>query len=642
MNSAFRAGAGEQVYPRLWSRSRRGEPSVTVWDSVSPAICHRGTRFVRLSVGENRAETEIAIGSFRSVTVSPDRRYAALVTAVSALPPPELGKFDREFTYQYLDARVRTILQLADLTTGQICDIGSTGGFRFQSADDAPRWNRSGDHVYAPRFDVGGGEAENFGVVTVAINGCGAGPIVGLQSRRHAELLALSLAHGGASSRGPDDRIASTAKSIQGAKDALGSNVRLFALGSGHVVLCSSAEIRLIDLRSGLAAESLKFKSVSAAWTGGFDHPADTAILEIDRVLHLARVEEATLVLVPIVSPVPGIAPACLLSSGGVMWIERSQAGERLWVCDAKGGAWRDFASLRHPTAHLERFDIRPFHHTSKKGRPLIASMLLPRDHDPSKPSSVVLDVYPFRDYTEDKALAGFDPSNFYDVTPFYFAASGYVVIRPSLPDFEGDVADYHPLEYYVGLLDEIAGALIEAQVAASGRIGIHGVSNGGYLALAVAAGSRTISAVIASSPFPDLLTSGERPALSFSPDDCAPGQFYANQISFVEDPEGPFWRMGTPSYAALDRYLANSPVYRLNANSLPTLIVQGEYDSKGTADSERAYTRLARLGVPVQLARYWGEGHNFSTAGNIRDALAREKAWLDRYLTPKHGAASH
>ena len=88
----------------------------------------------------------------------------------------------------------------------------------------------------------------------------------------------------------------------------------------------------------------------------------------------------------------------------------------------------------------------------------------------------------------------------------------------------------------------------------------------------------------------------------------------------------------------ALDRLLRSSPLYQLGPQTPPTLLLQGEFDGHGTTDAERVYIRLNRQNVPVQLARYWGEGHNFMMAASIRDRVHRAIAWYGDHLGVKPG----
>lgn len=634
VDSAFRAGAADHVYPRLWRRNLRGESSVTVWDSIEAPVCDREIRLVRMSTESAAQEFEIAAGAIRAVTLSSDHRRAAVVFAVSALPPPRLGRFDQEFTFQNLDPRVSTRLAILDVLNAEAEILESGIGVRFQSDDDAPRWSRSGDDLYAPRFDVGEHGVENFGVVRARGRQIGLSNLIPARSRRHAQLLAMSLAYREAiSPKDQMDRVGNTANSTEISGDAMGSNTQLFNLTEKYAVLCSSNEIRLIDLDSGAVVEKRRFRGATTLLSKKFRQHADIAVMNLDDGIHFARTKAGRLDIKRVVPPVDSVTPACLLPSGGVVWIERAQPGQSLWVCNDEGEAWRKIGSLPSSTAQLVPLQIREFETEAEDQRRLLSSMLLPSIYDSSKTFPVILDIYPFRNYSEISSLSAFNYNNFYDINAYYLASSGYIVVRPSLPDFSGDSATYNPIEYYTDIIERVALSLVEGRVALPHQLGLRGHSNGGYLALAVAARSKAISAVVADAPFPDLLTSDERPALAFSTDECAPNRFYANQIAFAEDPNGPFWRMGAPSYADLDRYLANSPIYSLNAKSPPTLIIQGEYDSKGTGDSERVFTRLSRLGVPVQLARYWGEGHNLSTAKNIRDAIARERSWFDLHL---------
>lgn len=639
INPTFRASAPDLVYPPLWARTREGKPSVTVWDSKTNPICSQKTSLIATKPGGDAKERELLKGSVRAVTVSPDKGRAAVVVATEALPPPALGKFDEEFSYQNLDPRVRTKLALVALNGGKpVPGTAAGGGFRFQSAEDAPRWSRDSRTVYAPSFDTTDKGAGNFcvGDAGIADGRPHTGGCTKVRSRRHAQLLSLSLAAAPpASKKELEERIARTAASADLSADPLGIDVSIFAIGPDRVGMANARSVRLIDLKSGRTLDSLDIRDGATLLTGAPSSGATSAVIQTSNGVSILRADGDRLSLQGVKPRTSRFTPASMIpGSNEITWIERSAEGQLLWISDARGRVFRKAMSLARPdNAAIGDIRGKAFHYSLPDGRPAVAALLLPPGYDASKRYPVILDVYPFRDYSEASAERSFDPALIHDVDYYALASRGYVIARPSLPDFKGDVSSYEPLSYYADLIEGFANETISKGLGSEGRIGLWGISNGGYLGLATAARTKKIGAIVSFSPFPDLMSSDERPGLVFSPDNCAPNRFYGGQIAYAEDPDGPFWRIGAPSYAAFDRYVRNSPIYQMGPQTPATLLVQGEFDSRGTADVERVFTRLARQGVPVQLARYWGEGHTFETGGNIRDRVQREISWFDSHL---------
>jgi dipeptidyl aminopeptidase/acylaminoacyl peptidase len=82
-------------------------------------------------------------------------------------------------------------------------------------------------------------------------------------------------------------------------------------------------------------------------------------------------------------------------------------------------------------------------------------------------------------------------------------------------------------------------------------------------------------------------------------------------------------------------RYFENSPWFFLDRVQTPLLIVQGMSDWISSS-SGSTYNSLRRLGKPVQLLQYDGEGHVIQQPANVIDVWNRRIAWLTRYLGTK------
>lgn len=351
------------------------------------------------------------------------------------------------------------------------------------------------------------------------------------------------------------------------------------------------------------------------------------------------RAEQGHLSLQPIEAPVSTIHPAGIVADGQrLVWISDEAQGKSLWLSDEAGVSWRRLMRLERPFPADLQLRRRALLYTLPDGRSAVASLLLPPNYDSSRPYPLILSVYPNQVYTEESAGTQFDPISVYSVDAYALATLGYIVASPSTPPFDGDPSDYEALSYYSGLVEDFAREAIAQRITEPGRIGLLGHSNGGYLGLGVAGRTRLISAIALSSPFPDLVQVDELPAPLFRTDTCAPNRLYGGSIGFVEDPNGPLWRMGAPAHQALERFLRSSPIYQLGPQTPPTLLLQGEFDSRGTADSQRVYTRLNRQNVPVQLAQYWGEGHNLLTAASIRDRVHRIVDWYSLHIASAPG----
>ncbi len=132
---------------------------------------------------------------------------------------------------------------------------------------------------------------------------------------------------------------------------------------------------------------------------------------------------------------------------------------------------------------------------------------------------------------------------------------------------------------------------LIESGISAAGRIGVHGWSYGGYLAL------------VALTRWPTLFAAGSSHA---GMSDLA--TFFAETETWMA--AASVTEYGDPvTDAALLEEL--SPLQRMDLVRAPTLLVHGEQDTNvPVGESVRAYQALRAAGVPTELFLLPGEGH--------------------------------
>lgn len=199
----------------------------------------------------------------------------------------------------------------------------------------------------------------------------------------------------------------------------------------------------------------------------------------------------------------------------------------------------------------------------------------------------------------------------------------GYAVLVPSIP-FDGAKADDYR-SIVEDTLRQTEAALATGRVDAH-RIALYGHSYGGYSALAAAVHTDRFCAIIASNGPSDFLAQwGEpTPADEVALDRVSP---YAGNVGITE---GGQVGLGAPPWVATARYLSRSPFYAVDRIRTPLMLVSGDLDYVSIAQSERLYAALARLGRPVTLLRYWGEGHLLVSPANIADQYRRIFAWLD------------
>lgn len=214
-------------------------------------------------------------------------------------------------------------------------------------------------------------------------------------------------------------------------------------------------------------------------------------------------------------------------------------------------------------------------------------------------------------------ARFGFDPCGALDLV-----AAGYTVLLPNYRGSAGrgeafsraNLGDPGGAE----LGDILSGVrrCVEDGVADPARIGITGVSYGGYLAAWAAAASDRFAAAVVTSGITDLLA-------------C---HFDSNQ-AFCELIAG-----GDPQRleerGARELMIERSPRYRLAAGHPPTLFLHGSEDRCTPVNQARNQHRsLVQLGIEAELIVYPREGHALLEREHQLDARRRRRHWFDRHL---------
>jgi dipeptidyl aminopeptidase/acylaminoacyl peptidase len=149
--------------------------------------------------------------------------------------------------------------------------------------------------------------------------------------------------------------------------------------------------------------------------------------------------------------------------------------------------------------------------------------------------------------------------------------------------------------------------------VADPGRVGITGISYGGYMTAWAAATSDRFQAAVMISGISNLLS-------------C----HYACNHAFCE------FIVGGPHWEAEPRRLMieRSPMVHVSRTSTPTLILHGREDlCTPLGQAEEFYRALADQGVETELVIYPREGHGFQERAHQLDAWQRIVAWFNRHL---------
>ena len=199
-------------------------------------------------------------------------------------------------------------------------------------------------------------------------------------------------------------------------------------------------------------------------------------------------------------------------------------------------------------------------------------------------------------------------------------AARGYRVLVPN-PRGSVSYGDDHcnAIEGRWGTVDaDDLHAFVDAALESGGdpdRVGVVGLSYGGFMAVHLAGTSDRFRAVVAENPVTSFVS-------EFGMSDL--GLFAADLFFGSEEID-------------LDAWLRASPLYRADRIQAPLLLLQGEADHRcPLPESMQVYTLLKALGREVELVRFPDESHLMFTLARPDRRLYRLECileWFDRHL---------
>jgi dipeptidyl aminopeptidase/acylaminoacyl peptidase len=152
----------------------------------------------------------------------------------------------------------------------------------------------------------------------------------------------------------------------------------------------------------------------------------------------------------------------------------------------------------------------------------------------------------------------------------------------------------------------------VDDGIADPSRVAAIGASYGGYLTAWAIAGGSTFRCGVVIAGMSDLVSCWGT----------------ANNPPFYD-----YLLQGRPAdHPAL--YLERSPVTRLGAASVPTLILHGLLDRcVPVGQAEELHAGLRRLGVPVEFVTYPREGHSVREPAHVADQRERVLSWFESHL---------
>jgi dipeptidyl aminopeptidase/acylaminoacyl peptidase len=246
-------------------------------------------------------------------------------------------------------------------------------------------------------------------------------------------------------------------------------------------------------------------------------------------------------------------------------------------------------------------------------------TLLLPTGWKEGDKPPVVMEVYG----GDDKGNGNKTPEEMTDlhltVHPHVLAAHGYAVFKPDMPQTKAE-----PAASLVHSAEAALDALAASGLVDADRVALTGASYGGYTVLSVLVASQKFKVGIVANGIYDLTRSDTDTGV-LSP------------FQWVEEGQG---LMGGSLWEKQQRYIDNTPLFKLDKLQTPLLVVQGESDEQTNTQGPALYGALLRLGKPSVYLLAPGMHHAPAlwTVEAQKDLIPRVLAFLDKYLRNKDG----
>ena len=225
----------------------------------------------------------------------------------------------------------------------------------------------------------------------------------------------------------------------------------------------------------------------------------------------------------------------------------------------------------------------------------------LPANYESTKTYPTVFSVY--EDFFDDS----------FDASAGVLNGAGYVVVKPSV-DFEIG----HPGEAWVKGVTAAANKLIELGIADSAKLGVHGVSYGGYATNLLVTQTNRFKAAIN--------ISGKVDVVSFYTDSPRLGVRNVHAAEKSQD------RIGATLWQQPQKYVEHSAIFFADRIQTPLMLITGAQDSNVPADNTREmYYALRRLGKEGVWVNYMSGGHGGGNA-TVEDFLDMQKRMVEWY----------
>ena len=287
-----------------------------------------------------------------------------------------------------------------------------------------------------------------------------------------------------------------------------------------------------------------------------------------------------------------------------------------LWITDEEFANPRRLTRLNPELDKYEMGGTRLIEWQSLDGKTLHGIVQFPAGYEAGTRYPLIVCVYGGAILSQQENRFGGYPG--LGLNAQLLATRGYAILYPDAPQELGT-----PMLDLAKTILPAVNKTVELGIADPDRLGVTGMSYGGYSTLSLLVQTKRFKAAVMVSGYGNVISDyGE-----FGGD----GSAYA--IAIAEHGQG---LMGGTPWQFRDRYIENSPVFYLDRVETPLLIVHGAADTAVASFlADEVFVDLRRLGKEVVYAKYQGENHGAprGTYANQLDYCNRVIRWFDEHL---------
>ena len=285
------------------------------------------------------------------------------------------------------------------------------------------------------------------------------------------------------------------------------------------------------------------------------------------------------------------------------MWVTNGDITDMVKLTDANPQQ----ADYRWGTAEIAEW-------TSSDGTPLQGILVKPDGFDPTQ-------QYPMMVYFYERSSDGLHsyrspvPGGS-SVSLSFYASRGYVVFVPDIP-YEIGYPGESALDAVVpGVLSIVAQGYIDPD-----KIGVQGHSWGGYQIAYMITKTNLFAAAEAGAPVSNMTS-------------AYGGIRWQSGMSRMFQYERTQSRIGGTLWGATNEYIHNSPVFFADKIHTPLLMLHNDEDGAVPwYQGIELFVGMRRLGKPVWMLNYNGQGHGLSREADRKDWGIRMQQFFDHYL---------